>query len=118
LLSNFGTTNVNANADPTGKGMTIAQDYLAGTNPNNTNSILRITDGSFSAGGTSASLTWNSVLTRYYYLQKAPDLNSNTWADSGLGLIPPAGSLTSGNFMDTNAPMRFYRVQAVRPLMP
>jgi hypothetical protein len=118
LLSNFGTTNMNANADPAGKGMTIAQDYLAGTDPNNTNSILRITDGSFSSGGTSASFTWNSVLTRYYYLQKAPNLTSNTWGDSGLGLIPPAGSSTSGNFTDTNAPMRFYRVQAVRPLMP
>src|ERR1035438_3427902 len=34
LLANFGTTNVNANADPTGKGMTITQDYLAGTDPN------------------------------------------------------------------------------------
>lgn len=29
LLQNFGTTNVDANADPTGKGMTIGQDYLA-----------------------------------------------------------------------------------------
>ena len=37
LLSNFGATNVNANADPTGKGMTIKQDYLAGTDPNNAN---------------------------------------------------------------------------------
>ena len=35
LLTYFGTTNVNANADPTGKGMTIGQDYLAGTDPTN-----------------------------------------------------------------------------------
>ena len=33
LLLNFGATNINAGADPTGKGMTIAQDYLAGTDP-------------------------------------------------------------------------------------
>jgi hypothetical protein len=74
LLTYFGTTNVNANADPTGKGMTIAQDYLAGTDPNNVNSILRITAGSFSSGGTSAALTWNSVPTRYYYILKTPSL--------------------------------------------
>ena len=30
LLTYFGTTNVNPNADPTDKGMTIGQDYLAG----------------------------------------------------------------------------------------
>ena len=70
------------------------------------------------APGTTAALTWNSTPSRYYHLQKALDLNANIWADSGLGPIPPAGSSTSGNFTDTNAPMRFYRVQAVRPLMP
>jgi hypothetical protein len=119
LLLNFGSTNVNANADPTGKGVTITQDYLAGTDPNNPNSILRITAESFSSGGTSASITWNSVLTRYYYIQKTPSLSSPVWTDSGLGLISPfIGSTTTAGFTDTTAPMRFYRVQAVRPLTP
>jgi hypothetical protein len=119
LLQNFGTTNVNANADPTGKGMTIAEDYLAGTNPNNVNSVLQITAANFSSGGTDATLTWDSVATRYYYLRKALDLDSNIWADSGLGLISPsAGAITTASFTDTNAPMRFYRVEAVRPLTP
>ncbi len=119
LLLNFGTTNVNANADPTGKGITIGQDYLAGTDPNNPNSILRITAESFSSGGTSAALTWNSVLTRYYYLLKTPSLGSPVWTDSGLGLVSPSiGSTTTASFGDTNAPMRFYRVQAVLPLSP
>ena len=70
LLTYFDTTNVDANADPTGKGMTIGQDYLAGTDPNNANSILQITAESFSSGGTSAMLTWNSVPTRYYYVRR------------------------------------------------
>jgi hypothetical protein len=118
LLSNFGSTNVNASADPTDKGMTIAQDYLAGTDPNNADSILRITAEGFSSGGTNAMLTWNSVTTRYYYILKTPGLTSPVWTDSGLGLITPAGSSTVRSFTDTNAPMRFYRVQAVRPLTP
>src|ERR1035437_2829847 len=66
LLANFGTTNINANADPTGKGMTITQDYLAGTDPNNANSLLRISAESFASGGTSANLTWDSVSSRFY----------------------------------------------------
>jgi hypothetical protein len=118
LLTYFGTTNVNANADPTGKGMTIAQDYLAGTDPNNINSVFRITAESFSSGGTSATLTWNSVPTRYYTIQKTPGLSSPDWVDSGLGLVSPsAGSTTTAGFTETTAPMQFYRVEAVRPLI-
>ncbi len=119
LLSNFGTTNVNAGADPTGKGATIGQDYLAGTNPNDSNSVLRITAESFSSRGTNASLTWNSVPTRYYYILKTPGLTSPVWTDSGLGLVSPfAGATTTAGFSDISAPVRFYHIQAVRPLMP
>jgi len=120
LLTYFGTTNENANADPTGKGMTLEQDYLAGTDPTNANSLLRITAESFSSGGTSATLTWDSVATRYYYIQTTPSLNPTiVWTDSGLGLISPsAGSTTTAGFTDPTAPVRFYRVEAFRPLTP
>jgi hypothetical protein len=119
LVTYSGTTNVNASADPTGKGMTIAQDYLAGTNPNNINSLLRIISESVATGGTSANLTWDSVPTRLYYLQKATNLTMQVWLDSGLGrILPSAGSTTMAGFPDISAPMRFYRVQAVLPLTP
>jgi hypothetical protein len=119
LLTYFGTTNENASADPTGKGVTLAQDYLAGTDPTNAASILRIIDGSFSSGGINVALTWNSVPTRYYYILKTPSLSSPDWTDSGLGLVSPsAGSSTSAGFTDINAPMRFYHIEAVRPLTP
>jgi hypothetical protein len=117
LLTYFGTTNVDANADPDHDGMSNAQEYQAGTNPNDSNSVLRITAESFSAGGTNASLTWNSVPTRFYYILKTTGLNPAVWADSGLGLITPsAGSSTTDGFADTSAPARFYRVEAVLPL--
>ena len=119
LLANFGTTNINPNADPTGKGMTIAQDYAAGTNPNDASSILAITGWSFSTGGTSATLTWDSVPTRYYYIQETSGLNSGNWTDNGVGLVSPsAGSSTTAAFSDTSASSRFYRIQPVQPLVP
>ena len=119
LLSNFGTTNIAANADPTGKGMTIGQDYVAGTDPNNVNSILKITSESFAPGGTSASVTWDSEPTRLYYIFEATNVVSPVWLDSSLGLIPPfAGTTTTAGFTDTKAPIRYYRVQAVLPLFP
>ena len=56
-LTYFGATGINPNSDPTGKGMTVWQDYIAGTNPNSASSILKITAGSFSSRGSSATLT-------------------------------------------------------------
>ncbi|HEV2330210.1 MAG TPA: hypothetical protein VGY56_15615 [Verrucomicrobiae bacterium] len=119
LLTYFGTTNVNANADPTGKGNTIGQDYVAGTNPNNVNSILKITAESFALGGTNANLTWDSVPTRLYYILENTNVGTATWKYSTLGLIAPsAGATTSAGYTDTKAPTRVYRVQAVLPLYP
>lgn len=115
-LQNFGTTAVDPNGDPDGDGASNADEYLAGTNPNDGSDTLRITAAAFGADGTNCAFTWNSVANRYYYLQKEVTL-SLSWADSGLGLINSGGTSSSASFSDTNAPTRFFRVQAVRPLM-
>jgi hypothetical protein len=117
-LQIFGHTGVDPNADPDHDGQSNLQEYLAGTDPNDANSVLKITGKAFATGGTSAALTWNSVATRYYYVQETTSLGSPAWADSGLGLVTPDGSSTLRSFTDTNAPVRFYRVQAVQPLTP
>jgi hypothetical protein len=117
-LLNFGHLGVDPNADPDGDGMSNLQEYLAGTNPNDANSDLEITSFTSSSGGTTVNLTWETVLTRCYYIQKTLDLASPIWVDSGLGLIAPDGASTTRTFADSFAPTRFYRVKAVRPLAP
>jgi len=114
----FGTLGVNPDADPDGDGMSNREEYLAGTNPTNSLSRLEIIASVFASGGTNGSLTWSSVPARSYFIEKALDLSSPVWTDSGLGEIFPTGSTTTRAFTDTNLPVRFYRVQAVRPLAP
>ena len=116
-LLHFGTLNIDPNADPDNDGMSNLEEYLAGTDPNNALDVLQVKTGSFGFNGTTVTLTWGSVPTRQYYIQKTPDL-ATPWVDSGLGLISSDGATTTRVFTDTPAPVRFYRVQAVRPLAP
>jgi hypothetical protein len=118
LLLNFGTTNVDADADADGDGMSNEQEYLAGTDPNDAGSNLKITGYTIQPGGTNVSLTWNSMATRFYRVQKSPDLSGTNWTDSGLGIISPNPVATTGNFTDAAAAVRFYRVKVVLPLSP
>jgi Bacterial TSP3 repeat len=115
---NFGGLGATSSTDADGDGASNQQEYLAGTNPNNTTDVLRITDQAFANGGTTVTLQWNSVATRNYRLQKTTTLPATIWSDSGLGLVPPAGAATAATFTDTFAPARYYRVQAIRPLSP
>jgi len=118
-LLNFGHLGVNPNADPDGDGMSNLEEYIAGTNPNDPASALAITAYGTTPGGTAASFTWDSSLTRFYTLEKTLNLSPPvTWLDSGLGILLPAGATTSCFLSDTNAPMRFYHVRAFRPLTP
>jgi len=117
-LLNFGHTGVDPNADPDGDGMSNRQEYLAGTDPNKTVDLLAITWFGAAQGGTQVSVTWDSTTTRCYYIEESLSINSPLWFDGGLGLISPDGSSTTRSFGDTNAPVRFYRVRAVRPLAP
>jgi hypothetical protein len=118
LLTYFGATNVNANSDPDHSGMTVGQDYQAGLNPTNPASVLAITAASFPTNGTSASLTWSSVPTRLYYVQKTLTLSPTNWVDVNFGLVDPQGATTTKTFTETNAASRFFRIQAIQPLAP
>lgn len=117
-LTFFGTLGVNPNADPDGDGMSNKQEYLAGTNPTNSLDNLKITVFNSSPGGTNASLTWSSVLTRYYSIQETTNLTSQVWINNSAGVIVPNGLFTTRAFTDSNATNRFYRVEAFRPLAP
>jgi hypothetical protein len=117
-LLHFGTLAAGPNTDPDGDGATNLQEYLAGTDPNSASSSLIITAYTTTPGGTLATLAWQSVLSRCYFIEQTLDLAVPSWFDTGLGIVAPDGATTTRNFADTNAPARFYRVRAVKPLSP
>lgn len=121
LLSNFGTTNVNANADPDGDGMSNLQEYQAGTNPNDAKDFLRITSSrvSFVSGNDNDTLVWTSHPTRQYRVQQCTNLVGATWVDAGVLLTPDSGTNTTRTLQFSGpAAKRFIRVQAIKPLAP
>lgn len=116
----FGHIGVNPNADPDGDGVSNLQEYLADTDPNSASDRLKITSVASAPGNPNVTLTWTTHATRCYFLQKRADLNiGSIWLDSGLAAITPdAGTTTTRTISDGGFPMRFYRVDAFRPLGP
>ena len=113
LLQNFSTTNVNANADPDLDSQSNLQEYLAGTDPNNAASALKIT--SIFRTTPNTTLNWNAVNTRYYAIQTNSLLSTGAWGDYATQNLAGWNSSLFADSMPTN---RFYRIRAYRPLTP
>jgi hypothetical protein len=117
LLANFGTTIVDPNADPDVDGQSNAQEYLAGTNPNNGGDYLHIT--TIQRGNVSdpnyVLLLWPAQPTRFYGIQRRTTLTpETTWTEI---FTSPWPGVTSVGFDNTGG-QNFYRIRAFRPLTP
>ncbi len=99
-------------------GVSDLGEYVSDTDPGDMNSLLQITRHDVDEGPSTNSLvTWASVPTRLYRLERMTVLSNNaTWVDSGLGVVAPdAGTNTSRTVIGAPGPSRFYRVRAVLP---
>lgn len=122
-LENFpALATANALTDSDGDGSSDLDEYLADSDPNDSNSRLRITDHLVQFfpldGFNSWDVTFTSSPRRLYRVESSPDLGVTPWAD-GSGLFQGSpGTTTSTQISVQPSPRNFLRVQAVPPLQP
>jgi hypothetical protein len=96
-------------ADGDGDGLNNWQEWVAGTDPTDGTSVLKLSKPSFT--GSNVTLTWNSVTNRSYSVQRATDLGGAIPFSVLRTNIPGLAGTTS--YTDTNAPAggpAYYRI--------
>jgi hypothetical protein len=106
----FTAANAAPDADPDADGMNNFSEYIAGTNPTNAASVLKML--SVTRSGNTATLRWLSGNGKKYQLLYRANLASGGWSNLGSVVI---ASGTNTQFTDSTATnaVRFYRVQAL-----
>lgn len=112
-------TTANASSDYDHDGSTDLQEYLAGTSPTDPNDMLRIT--SYARGNfgdpNHIDLFWTSKTTRFYRLElRAAFAPASPWEQYVTGFEDLSG--WNNIAFDDFSNQRFYRIRAVRPLIP
>jgi hypothetical protein len=117
----FGGTNVfTAAGDSDGDGVKDVDEYRADTSPSDVTDNLRITAVSANSLGSTSTVTWTSKPTRLYQVQSRESLVAANWGTNAPpGLVNPDVGLTTTRVAPgIPATNRFYRVQAIQPLIP
>ena len=107
----YSSAALSPNADTDGDGQKNSSEALAGTNPTQAGSGIKIT--SITSDGSGVHLTFPTELGKRYQIQTSPTLVSATWTNLGTPLAPDqSGSLTAANSAP-NATTLFHRVSVV-----
>jgi hypothetical protein len=118
--SEFSACRESVSVDTDGDGACDVEEVLAGTDPNNAASVVRIT--AITHEGNDLRVTWQTAGGRTNQLQAAPvvvgDHSIGNFTDLGAFTVLSGSGDTSTNRVDagavTNGPARYYRVRLVR----
>ena len=115
-LSKYGNlTTATGSSDYDGDGLSDKGEYLAGTNPLDSNDNLRITI--FSRGVPDPirnHLEWTSQPSRFYAIQRRSAFEGGGWSDF---VVFPWPGVDNAYWNDPSS-QNFYRIRTFRPLMP
>jgi subtilisin family serine protease len=104
------STGTNPNADPDHDGSRNLEEWLAGTNPTNAASCLRLTARGFNTTNQPV-VAWPSVAGKIYRLERATNLLAgfNSIVRTNIAATPPTN--TEADITIPAAPARFYRLR-------
>ena len=106
----FTVPEANPDADPDGDKYVNALELGAGTNPTNSQSVLKIDSVVISMSG--AAVNWRSVSGKHYQLLYKPVLGSGNWAPVGAP-VTASGPVATQTDPQGIAGDRFYRIQVL-----
>ena len=102
----YSATNISANADSDGDGMSNLQESVVGTNPFDSNSIPRISF--FSVSAANGSITMAAQLGKLYQLQSITNLGNANWLTETSMVVRTGTNFT---FPSPASPVsKFYRI--------
>jgi Tol biopolymer transport system component len=110
-IAYFGELSHDGLGDSDSDSQTDLQEFRAGTNPINDQSILRVLTLSSISGGPKTVL-WNAVPGRTYRVQYKMDLAQPDWTDLAGTVIATSSTASKGD-PAVDSPIRFYRVLLV-----
>ncbi len=100
-----------AGDDADGDGLSNRGEYIAGTDPRESASGLRIAE--VSMDGMEVQLTFQSVAGRRYRLECADDIE--VWQPAGAEVIGTGGAMAVTDIRRANVAAKFYRVRIAEP---
>lgn len=105
----------NADGDPASD----VEEYRAGTLPNNQTDWLQIISQSLDPSGQAVTVRFTTSPGRAYRFEFCDDMSIGPWTAAGPdSFAPDAGPVTERTFAIPPGPRRFFRVTALRPLVP
>jgi len=114
-LAHFGTVANSGNAadaaDPDGDGMTNAQEFAAGTDPNDKSSVLTITQ--IAASGNDLVVSFTSMVGKTYRVDCSVTLQNGSWTTVQDNIVGTGGVVQATDTDGAAQSKRFYRVVVV-----
>jgi len=108
-LANFGSLNETGSGDFDGDGQTNLEEFIAGTDPADKNSSLRIIEATVTGGA--AKLLIQTVAGRTYQLQSKATLGDPSWSDKGTRTA--TGTTIEWQDLDPIQTSKFFRIVLV-----